>query len=400
MSRVTRWLALAGLLAGLLVGSLTAATVQSLPATAGVTSSWCSARPAPCIESVTRNGTPVTSSDPVWQVQLAEFDPGHDYQWNLMKSGSYDLGEAASADVWTVTIDSGTVVPRVVYGNGRTGSVVRTDDLDGTYHVSMTANPTLVVDGCDSSTYPWPCPTTATEEATRLAAQALDWHFWDDAVQRAAFWGVDFWTNVVVNSFPPGVTYDDATGIAAMRLDFGAPHYETDGTTVFHGHFEAVLPNDFLHENFFIPSPGTMTTSSLVVAGGGPVASTSVVKSSPAAPIEIEVTDMTFTIRTLRVKTGVVVPTRPGDPTATRVSTHRGKIGFETSTPRGAKVTGYKASCVSGGGHTVTATRSEDASPVRVTGLRAGVRYDCRVRALSKAGSSPWSSEVRMPARP
>jgi hypothetical protein len=394
MSRVPRWLALVGLVGG----TLTAVALSSSPASAG--SNWCGVKPAPCIEAVTRNGTPVASSDPVWQISLSEFEPGHQVQWNLMQNGAYELEDAAALDEWAVTIDTGTVIPRVVYGNGRDGSVVRVDDGDGTYHVTATAHPTLVVEGCDFSTYPWPCPTNATDQAVRLAADITDWHFWDDPVQRAAFYGVDFWTNVTVNSFPPGVNYNDETGIAAMALEFGAPHFETDGTTVFRGHFETVLPNDFLHENFFIPNPATMTSSSLAVAGGGPISNTSITKASPSAPMEVEVTDMTFTIRQLKVKTGTVVPTRPGDPSGTRVAAHRGRIGFETSTPRGAKVTGYKAACESAGGHSVSATRFEDASPVTVTSLREGVRYTCRVRALSKAGPSAWSTEVVVPRNP
>ena len=228
-----------------------------------------------------------------------------------MQGGLYELGPEAAGE-WTVVLDTGTaLVPRVAYGNGRHGDVTRVPEPDGSYTVTMTAEPTLVTEGCDISTYPWPCTTTATDQADRLAAQLLDWHFWEDAVQRQAFYGVDFWTNVSTNSFPPGVIYDDATGIARMQLELAAPHFETDGSTVYHGHFEAVLPNDFLHENFFIPTPTTMTPGSLAVAGGGPVPATIITKASAADPMVIEVTDMTFTIRKLRVSTGTITPTRP-----------------------------------------------------------------------------------------
>ena len=112
-------------------------------------------------------------------------------------------------------------------------------------------------------------PGHAVADKTFLAAEVTAWDS-GGRVQRRAFFGVDFWTNIEANSFPPGVFYDEATGFARMLLDVAAPHYLTDGSTVYHGHFEVVLPNDFLHENFFIPSPTTMTPGSLVVAGGGP----------------------------------------------------------------------------------------------------------------------------------
>ena len=392
MSRTTRLVGIAGLVAASLVA------VPGGPAAADPTD-WCTASLAPCIVSVEHEGVPVAASDPVWQVDLVSFDPGHDVQWNLMESGAYELSSAA-AGTWEVTVDMGTTVPRVVHGAGRHGEVTRTDDGDGTWTVTMSAEPTLVASGCDNSSWPWVCPASATDQALRLAAHVLDWHFWDDAAQRSAFFGVDFWTNVEVTSFPPGVMYDELTAIAKMQLDLGAPHFETDGVTEYRGHFETVLPNAFLRENFYIPDPGTMTTSSLAVAGGGPSSTTTVTKATPASPVEIEVVDMTFSTRRLRVRTGTVVPTRPGDPRADRVGDRAGKLRYDLASPRGAKVTGYRASCVPRRGSKVTETLRGNSSPLRVTGLTAGKAYDCRVRALSRAGAGPWSAADRMPARP
>jgi hypothetical protein len=396
MSRVPRWLALGALAAG----TLAAVTIPTSPASADP-GDWCSApSAAPCIESVTRDGVPVLPTDPAWQVDLGSFDPGHDLTWNLKWNGAYELPSSELGHHWTVVVDTGTVIPRVVYGNGRHGDVVRTDDGDGTYHISLSAETTQVPEGCAASPYPWPCPTQATQEPVRFGGQVTDWSNWTDPVQRAAFYGVDFWTDIEVNSFPPGVVYHDDTGVAEMRLDFAAPHFLSDGTTVFHGHFETVLPNDFLHENFFIPSPGTMTPGSLAVAGSGPVSITSITKDSATDPMRIDVSDMTFTVRKLRVKTGVIVPTRPRGLTAKRVSAHKARLAYELARPRGARITGYAARCVSPEGDKQAAKLSGNESPLKATELREGVRYDCRVRALSKAGPGPWSAEVKVPRRP
>jgi hypothetical protein len=248
--------------------------------------------------------------------------------------------------------------------------------------------------------WPWTCAETATGQARRLASQISDWDNWDDPVQRAAFYGVDFWTNVDTTSFPPGVTYNEDTGIAAMRLDLAAPHFETDGTTVHRGHFEARLPNAFLRENFFIPDPTTLTPAGLAVAGGGPISTTTVGKDSASAPMEIEVTDMTFSIRKLKVRTGTVVPTRPTNLRASRVSATAARLGYALAKPRGAKVTGYQARCVSPAGVVVKARGTGNDSPLRVTGLKRGARYDCKVRATSKVGPGPWSAKVVVPRRP
>jgi len=392
MSRTARLAGLTGLVAISLVA------LPGSPAAADP-SDWCTASAAPCIVSLEHDGVPVAASDPVWQVDLVSFDSGHDAQWNLKESGAYELS-SASAGRWEVTVDMGATVPRVVYGTGRHGEVTRTDDGDGTWTVTASAEPTLVASGCAASPYPWPCPTTATTQALRLSAQVLDWHFWDDPVQRAAFFGVDFWTNIEVSSFPPGVIYNDTTGIAAMQLDFGAPHFETDGITEYRGHFETVLPNAFLRENFYIPDPGTMTPGSLAVAGGGPISTTTVTKATPSSPAEIDVADMTFSVRELRVRTGTIVPKRPDDLRASRTGARTGKLRYDLAAPRGAKVTGYRASCVSRRGSTVTGTVRDNSSPLRVAGLTAGKAYECRVRAMSGAGAGPWSPTDRMPARP
>jgi hypothetical protein len=399
MSRAHRLAALA-----LVVASTGVVVAVGSPASVGappglVPSSWCGDQPAPCIQSVSHDGTPVTKTDPTFQVQLADFPSGYEHMWQLMEGGDYALSAAADGE-WTVVLDTGTLVPRVVYGIGRHGDVVRTDDGDGTWHVAMTAHPTLVAQGCDNSSLPWTCPTDADSERTVLAAEVTDWTNWTDVTQRKAFFGVDFWTNIEVNSFPPNVFADEATNSARMVLDVAAPHFLSDGTTVYHGHFEMVLPNDFLHENFFIPSPTTMTPASLAVAGGGPVSTTTVEKPLPGDPMYIDVSDITFSKRRLKVSTGVIVPTRPTHLTARRTTSRAGTLSYDLAKARGARVTGYQAACVPAHGDTVRGSVKGNASPLKVAGLKAGTAYDCRVRASSRAGHGPWSASDRLAARP
>ena len=109
-----------------------------------------------------------------------------------------------------------------------------------------------------------------------------------------------------------------------------------------------MLPNDFLRENFFIPTPTTMTPGSLAVAGGGPVASTSITKASAADPMVIEVTEMRYTIRKLKVSTGTIVLTRPGHLAARRTTEHAGRLSYDLAQARGSRVTGYQGRCDAG----------------------------------------------------
>lgn len=391
--RLLRWLALSGLAGGALVaGTWTPAAADS--------GDWCSQNGdvAPCIESVTRNGVPLAHDHATWQVDLASPGPG-DVQWELWESGSSELASGASAGRFSIRIKTGSAVPRVSAGFGRNGVVQRTT-TGGVHRVTITADPAMVADGCAHSPYPWPCPSSATSEPWRLAGTLSDEDQWEDPVQRVAFYGVNFWTNVAVSSFPPGVNYDDDTGIARMALEFAGPHFLSDSATLFRGDAELTLPNEFLRHHFFIPHPATMTPSSLVVAGGGPISTMSVTKASAAAPIEIEVDDMTFSIRKLTVKTGVIVPTRPTDLRGKRLTSHRGQIRFDPARARGSKISGYRVRCVSSGRHVVGKTTTGTTSRIRVGGLRARVRYDCKVRALSKAGAGSWSAKVRIARRP
>jgi hypothetical protein len=399
MSRAHRLAALALVAAatGVGVAAGSPASVGAPPAL--VPSNWCTVQAPPCIESVSHDGTAVAETDPTFRVQLSDFPSGYEFMWQLMENGSYALSPAADGE-WTVVLDMGSTVPRVVYGLGRHGDTVRTDDGDGTWHVATTAHPTLVAQGCDNSSLPWTCPAKADNERSTLAAEVTDWSNWLDVTQRKAFFGVDFWTNIEVNSFPPNVFADEATNSARMVLDVAAPHFLSDGTTEYHGHFEMVLPNDFLHENFFIPTPTTMTPASLAVGGGGPVSTTTVEKPSASDPMYIEISDITFSKRRLEVSTGTIVPTRPGHLAARRTTTHGGKLAYDLARARGARVTGYQGRCVPAHGDAVTGSVRGNASPLRITGLRAGTSYACQVRATSHAGHGPWSAKDTLRARP
>ena len=174
MSRTPRLLALALLVAG----SAGAVVVESSPVTAGVPASdWCGDRVAPCIVSVAHDGSPVAQTDPLFQVTLIEFEPGHDVQWNLMQGGLYELGPEAAGE-WTVVLNTGPpscrASPTGTAGTARWPVPSPTD-----YTVAMTAEPTLVTEGCEITRTRGraPPPRRPGGLGHRAAARR---HFWED----------------------------------------------------------------------------------------------------------------------------------------------------------------------------------------------------------------------------
>jgi hypothetical protein len=306
-----------------------------------------------------------------------------------------DLGAAARTDVWVITIDTGSVIPRVIFTHGGAVAVTRTDDGDGTYHATITASPILLTGGCDQSAWPWTCDSPASQQWDGyLDGTITDYGSWDDVAQRSAMWGMNFATNVAATSLPPEITSDATTGVDQLLIRLANAHLQSDGTTVFHGFVHLRIPNAFLRNAYGIDDPATLTSAGLdpELSGSGS-GTVTVTPEADGAALLVDATNLTFSARTLRLHQGALKPHRPTQLTAKRKAAHRAKLRFHASTARGSKVTGYLARCV-GGSDKVLAKRH--GSPVKVKGLRAGVAYDCRVRATSKAGKSPWSHRVRV----
>jgi hypothetical protein len=407
--RVVRMLAIAALVgSGLVTVGTTTGVAAAGPTTIPSTElGWCATSPAPCIVSATRDGSTVSASDPSWDVAGTSFtlNGSRTISFHVArKSGPdpFELGPDALDDRWVITLDTGTIVPRVVTGHGKDATTGRTPDGDGTYHLTVGATPVVVVEDCDTSVWPWTCDGTATKERIGyLDGQVTDYGAWTDAAQRRSMYGLDYWTNITVTSVPPEIVPDPASGEEMLLIRMAAPHFRTDGTTLFRGSSELRIPNAFLKETYGIPNPATMTGVSLAPAVSGGVGTIRVFPSAAGDAMLVDVDDVTFSTRVLRVRRGTIVPTRPTKARAVRVAPHRGKVAFAKSRARGAKVTGYRARCVAvRGTHVVTATKTVPRSPVVVRKLRSGKAYACKVRATSRAGAGPWSGTVRMRARP
>ena len=98
---------------------------------------------------------------------------------------------------------------------------------------------------------PWSCPTAAVAAGLPGWPRSARQDSRTDVTQRQAFFGVDFWTNVEVNSFPPGVSRRPRLRTDAARGRGAALPERRDDQV--HGCFEIVLPKASCPD-FFIPA--------------------------------------------------------------------------------------------------------------------------------------------------
>jgi hypothetical protein len=231
----------------------------------------------------------------------------------------------------------------------------------------------------------------------RMGISDAWWHG-DSEAQRDKLWGLESYSNINLFWYPPSITLSPE-GLVTMTFAMQNSHQWTDGTGthLFTGNAHLRLPNNVLKKLYGIPDPQTMTPGSFTTTSTS--GSISSYQESGDDAWRVDLTGVTFSQRYLRLRRGTIVPTRPTNVRAVRVTPYRGRVAFAPARPRGARVTGYRATCrVLNGTHTRSATATR--SPVVVTRLKAGRPYTCRVRALSRAGAGTLSVGVRMRARP
>ena len=376
-----------------------ALTVGSDSARAADDAGWCSTRPTPCIVSVSRDGAPVLANDPSWDVTLVPDPSGASFDVRRTSGGDVlDRGEPERDHVWSITLDTGTIVPRVAFGYARDFVVTRSR-IGATHRVTLTGEPVRVTDNaeCATGSWPWVCPERALDERTGYFAGGItDYASWTDVAQRESMYGMDLSTNVAVSSIPPEIVVDSSTGAEQLLLRLANQHEFPDGT-LFKGFAKVRIPNTFLREVYGIDDPASLTSSGLsATAGSG---TTKVTQESGDDAMLVEATGMTFSTRTLTVRRGTVVPTRPKKVTAKRVSPHRARIGYKKARARGSAITGYAVRCDAVRSRHVART-IDKAPKTRIDRLVINKAYRCKVRAKSEAGPSKWSKKVKVKARP
>ncbi len=382
--------------AGALLVPMVAATpassaVARAPRTAG--DGWCaSPTSAPCIVSVTRDSTTISDGDPTWDVTVGDTSGFGAHSAQVFVSDSSAVvndppyGEFASlapgetGHTWSITVRV-AFQPREADGYADNMAIDRVNNGDGTYDVTFTGNPVEmgVNAECTTSSWPWSCPSTSGANVTTFQGEVSDFEQWNDSSQWGDFNGMDMSTNVEASGIPPDITGDPFT----ITVDLANSHELAGAGSPFQGFFHITIPNQFLID-MGIDDPSTLDPAGISTSIGS---GTVVVTPGPDST-QVDATGITFSPRSLKLKRGIVTPTR-----VTLVHVSRTKfrvhLGFLKARPRGSRIKGYEARCLAT--HHPRRIATGKHSPLVVKQLAAGVRYTCAVRARAKAGYGRWS---------
>lgn len=373
---------------GLVATGLTVA-LTGAPATAeSFKARWCTDTPAPCLVSASRNGIPITAADPGFRVEMIGVSNNPDFKYTAFllrhTSGVLDLD-----DTFSLTFDLGKkLVPDYTESYISRPDVDRIDDGDRSHKVTITGKPVLLTFGCNDS-YPSVCTKTATDQDYEFSGEIQELK-----------------TNLEFRGFDRSQSVDSVNGIFLETPARGAPyltsgwansHFQTDGTTVVKGEARFRLPYQMLKDDFGVPDPATMVASSMVGSINGKPAGFDISQDPDGGGVYVDISGVTFSKKTIKVKRGKITPTRGKLLAAKRVAPQKALLGIEKSKPRGAKVKGYQARCVSARSvETAAAGRKAFKTGIVVPGLTAGRTYSCSVRAMSKAGPGRWSKAKRI----
>jgi hypothetical protein len=380
----------------------------------------------PCVLAFTRDGV---DPGPDYTVSGLAVDDGGDrtVRMTVFEFGTEqgnDLGAAERDHTWSVTLDMGTWEPSIVAGKGRDVEVSRVRVAGGEHRVTITAKPVLLAGQCDQSKVPWRCPEADVVVNDPEYFNNVQWDaIWSmeiydatsipEADVRNSIYGLEYFHNFAASTLPPTVRFD-GDDVASLIIEIANRRYLDDLSTLVIGHAEMRIPNRFLRMAYGVPDPSTMTGSSLQVTGSGAGAATSIAQEPATDSMRVLIDGVTFpdigvgdgelrqqaaasSMKTLRVKRGVIKPTKVGVAQTKRVTPGKGRVTAQKAKARGAKITGYQAKCTSG---RITVTGKSRTRTVVVKGLKPGRAYQCKVRALSKAGPASYGGKKRLNARP
>ena len=356
-------------------------------------SEWCDNQNPPCVVSATRNGVPITESDPTYAVSASgsKLSDGEFLtQWGIADAligGNYaTLAPGDEGVPFSITVDVGKHPPLVVDEYSGGVSVTKAfDQVAGTWDVTVsgTAVKQGVNDDCNTSVWPWTCPFNETKTIVAFQGEIGDWQQWDDPAQVNDFNGLDQWTNVEVTEIPPEISGNPLT----ITEDLGNSH-ELNGV-VFQGFWYADLPNALLVD-MGINDPATLTPAGISASAG---TGTVTVTPGPTST-EIAITGITFSPRMVHIKRGTITPRAPTGLSTRRASATVAYLSFRAARPRGSYVRSYQGRCRAP--HRTTRYGTASRSPVKVTSLVRGVSYVCQVRAKAAVGYGPWSTARKL----
>jgi len=352
----------------------------------------------PCFVSITKNGTVSLEENPFLDTGV-EVIGGQTFviegarYWNFSIQDQHGDFALNTSDAYEVVLDIGNGNPGETFSRGQNVVIERDVSVAGHHTVTFTMNPVPVsytFSGCNGN---GTCPTRPDVEATGYLEGSVDnLRYITDPADEAAMQGWDLVASTDWISQPPTLNYDTHTFIVdAANSHCG--NLAPDPCVPFVGLVSMTFPFAMLSHLYDVDDPGSLTASAFSVSGAGSAATTSVTVDPSGHVVRVDMTGMTFSKRTLKV-TGDMRPGGVRNLRAVRVSSTVGKLKFDPAKSHGSKVRRYDATCKSASG--LVATGTADDSPLKVTGLAPGVKYECRMRAKSRFGYGPRRA-VTMP---
>lgn len=357
--------------------------------------SWCSVHPTlnTCVVSASLDGTPIDANDPNYDVFALRLNTGgaKTVQWTIQPTGPGDLS-AEVGQTFSLTIDT-NVVPREMDGFGAGVTYTRTNLGSGKWEVVITGQPVSVTDqnGCTfPSTGPVCTPVAPGPSKVYFQGEIDDYNYTAYTTDPSlpggfvdSFWGMDMYTNVAETSLPPSLI--EVNGVPELQIELTDHHYEHDGTTLVRGNFYLRMPAQFLNAYWGIDDPSTLASTGLAASVGAGGGTLSVTVEPGNTGVQVQISNLTFSRRNLKIRLGLVTPHAPTNVHATRLTGTTARATFVNAKPRGQRVTGYGAFC-----HTATKSYRFKTigrhSPVTIEGLTPHVAYTCTLRARSRAG--------------
>jgi hypothetical protein len=354
----------------------------------------------PCVVSASYDGTPFADTDPNFDVfALSNGVSGAAaVLWSVVPAfgGPADLS-AELGHTFSITIQT-SYVPRVIDGFGTSMTDTRSGPSAGKYTVTITGQP-VEVSNQDDCTFPPAGPTCSLVPAKPSQAvfqgEISNYNYASysgpsyPAGFVQSFYGMDMWTNIAETALPPSLI--QSGDVNELVISLADHHFEHDGTTLVHGDFYLRIPETFLSTYWGINDPNTLATDGLAASIGAGGGTLTVTVEPGNTGVQVNITGLTFSRRSLMVKLGVVTPRAPTNVKGIRVSRTTGWVTFTRSRPRGQRVNGYKLSCRATNGKIVTAKSTR--SPLVTRTLVSGQAYGCRVRGHSRAGYGPASKK-------
>lgn len=320
---------------------------------------------------------------------------------------TYSFGGAMPTDAtWSIDVNVGTTVPSETDTWGSDVSVTRTKaGADSYVTISggtvLTDDSSSCVQQADLSSL---CQEQADSSVVQFGGDISDYTVNNTKQIADAAYGTDTWTNAGSTGAPEF----DNSGSGQIEIPLGNTHFNADGSVAV-GDYHAFVPDSTL-ELFGIDDPGTITPTSLNVA----VQSGDVAVTPTATGVSIDITNISWPspagigqiradlasktprarVAPLRIKRGVITPTRPSHVRAHRSSASKGTLKVKGATPRGSRIATYAARCTAH--HHRTVHVSGKHSKLKLRKLTRGVRYSCQARAVATAGAGRWSKPVTL----